>query len=449
MSKIRHHRHIILLIVISVCINLALLTFYYWDNGSKQLLGDEVYYQQLALQYANGENAYPNLLWPNLQAEWMSIVYRIFGEGLLAIQLIQIILWLLTGVIVYRIALSIKATSQYAIYALALMLLNPELMAFSHYLWAETIHLFFFCVMLWGLICHPRNIIIVTISGISLGLGLLSKLLLIPFIPISLALYIFLNRQYLFWKTIGLIAIFLCSMYLTIAPTIERNREQFNAPMIADSTLFNIWVGLNDTGKTEHESEIVGEMFQDYMELGNTHQERNQVVKAEIELFMQSSDILSIGMHQLSKQYFRLFYYESFFLKQLPYQSAPSYPDFPIIWVGLIAIYVIGFYICSWLCAIYGLATMSFETIDWRLLFVLFLLYNLAIFFVIHSKPRYVIQLYPTVAIFGAVGIARLINIFKQYSVASFGWSLNKLRILIMLILIIFFLTFTFHPNIL
>ena len=143
------------LIALGLVINFALLVFYY-TPAPKALVGDENYYDQVALQINAGQQVPYDLRWPPLYPEFINAVFVLFGaQRIIYVQIVQLALGIITALLFERIVHKITGSSITSGIALALFLLCPELIVFTHYLWPETLHLFFWILSLWLLICAP------------------------------------------------------------------------------------------------------------------------------------------------------------------------------------------------------------------------------------------------------------------------------------------------------
>ncbi|MBZ0293098.1 MAG: glycosyltransferase family 39 protein [Anaerolineae bacterium] len=438
---------VMLIIALALVTNLFFLSLYYGGGEAKRLFGDEVYYYQSAVQLARGEEVAYNLLWPPLQIEWMGQLFRITGESILAAQIVQIILWLLTGLLVYSIAKHIKAVAPAAIYVLAIMLFSPELIAFSHFLWPETLHLFLFVLSLWALIAHPNQFLFVCLGGFAMGLALLTKSVLMPFLPVIFLAYILLCWRAIRWRVVYFAVLYAICMGLAISPVMIRNQQRYGSAIIADSSLFNIWVGLNDVERVDSLQDRAGTEFATFMASAPTHQERNAILREKITSFVQEHGVISILAHQLSIQYFRLFYHDSFFTSQLPHGARSAYPEMPLLLENAIRLYTYGFYLIVWVLMLYGLSAARWWPMDWRGLFALFLVYNLGLFLVLHIKTRFLIQLYPVVAIFAAVALHTLIQKMRGSDIEPPYWRFGRRQLAFGTGLSLLFLFFALHPG--
>jgi hypothetical protein len=172
----------------AAALNLGLLALYYLPSP-KRLVGDEGYYVSLAAALAGGQPARHDPLWPPLYGEFVGLVFSVFGPRILVVQLIQIALWAATGYFFFRIVGHLFPSPGVAITALALYLFSPELIAFTHYLWPETVHLFLMITGLWLVIHHAGSRPAALAGGALFGLACLTKSLLLPLI-IVIALFV-------------------------------------------------------------------------------------------------------------------------------------------------------------------------------------------------------------------------------------------------------------------
>ena len=150
----RTRRTVLVLFGTAILVNLVLLALAHWP-APKRLIGDETYYFNLAKAIAAGQPAQHDSLWPPLYAELLALSFRLVGPSVLAVQAVQVALWLAAAWCFWRIAARLVPAAGTA--ALALFLFTPELAAFSHYLWPETLHLALMLAALWLLICHSAT----------------------------------------------------------------------------------------------------------------------------------------------------------------------------------------------------------------------------------------------------------------------------------------------------
>lgn len=394
---------LLILLALAVSSNLWLLYLYY-EPTPKRLFGDENYYFFVAEKIAAGHQVKHNPIWPAFYANSMGKLFSVFGTSRVCIQSIQIVMWLTTALLFYKIVSHLFPYRIVAYFAVALFLFSPELMAFSHFFWPEIPHLFFFMAALWLIICHCESYRAVVFGGVLFGFALLTKLLLQPFVPVILAFFILRTPGNAKQKCLK--GCLLVSMiFFTILPTMIANCRTHGKFMIADSSVFNIWVGLNDAELVDYKNDIAGRESYEFHRSGPDIKARNSIYRDKIRRRLQQQGIIYTIKNQLSKQYFRLFDYETFFTTQLPGGPRDSYNfDNPGI-TNLLHAYshvLYGFLLAT---SAIGICFIRWRSVGWAHCFVLFIAYNLVLLLFLHIKTRYVIQFVPMMMFFSAVTV--------------------------------------------
>jgi hypothetical protein len=380
----------------------AFLLWLYHHPEAKTLFGDENYYYGVARTLAGGGDVTPNPLWPTLYAHLVGIVFKWAGTNVLPVQLIQIGMWIACAAFVFKIALHISRASAVALGAMGLFLLSPETAAFSHYLWPEVPHMFFFLAALWVVMSRGGTLTGTFIGGVLIGLALWSKLLLLPFIPAFLVFAHPGRALFRRWKQ-GLL--FIAGIVLVLTPTMLSNAETHGRFMVADSSVFNLWVGLNDVETQDFRNDIAGHELRKFRRAAPDFKGRNEAFRAKTRELLRRQGLVKTIRKQVSKQYFRLFDHETFLTTQLPGGPRSSYNyDAPTITAGL-RLYSHVFHAFLLAAAAFGLMRLRFLKLGWPQFLALVLLFNLALFLFVHVKTRYLMQLVPVFAIFGAISL--------------------------------------------
>ena len=175
--------------------------------------------------------------------------------------------------------------------------------------------------------------------------------------------------------------------------------------MIADSTIFNIWVGLNDQDRIDWgPNRFTGKEFKTYMASAPTHAERQHIYQAKIEELVLQTGIYQTISDQISKQYFRLFNRKTFFTTQFPNEAKERYTFESAAIASSIALFDSFVWFLILLGSGIGVAKAVRRPISWLHIFILIILYNLALFVFLHVKTRYVLQFLPFLCIFAGVG---------------------------------------------
>ena len=100
---------------------------------------------------------------------------------------------------------------------------------------------------------------------------------------------------------------FLLGIALVTAPALWHGWREVGRPMIADSSLYNAWIGLTDRWRSDYIEDQGGVTLPEFLASGTTPQQRNAVYAEKIEALLDERDIATVVTDQLGRQYFRLF----------------------------------------------------------------------------------------------------------------------------------------------
>jgi hypothetical protein len=401
--------------VLVVCLVAALalqatLFWIYYAPAPKTLWGDETMYLRVARAMRTDPATRIDPLWPPLYARFVAWLLPAGGSSLLALQIVQILLLVFVAVLARDLWRRLLGSGLYAdLFGLG-FLLYPPLVAFTHYLWAEVLHLALFASALWILVARRHRTFWMVALGVLLGLCLLTKSLLGPFLPVLLVPLLLEGRARERVLRVAVVAVFLVA---TVLPTVLDNRQRTGVAMIADSSRLNLWIGLNDVSRRNFVDTIVPRELSAYTSSSPEHRERNAVLSRKIAERLRERGVVAILSDQLRRQYFRLFDKDSFLTDQLPggavaalgagYAGPPaaavlglrgsSYALYAVLLVGAAA----GMVLCPprrrlWLWGVLA-----------------FLAYNLAIFLFLHVKTRYRVPLLPFLWLYALLALERLV----------------------------------------
>ena len=181
-------------------------------------------------------------LYPALEA-----LFLWSGLGTLGIRLAQAVLSTISVLLVYRIARR-EAGQHAARIAAVLVAFNPVLIAFSHRLWSETLFIFLLLLAM-DLLARPiteGSLRRWVGAGLFLGLGALTRPMLVTFLPFLGAWLLFhvLKRQVILAPALARFFSLALAMFLVILPWTIRNRLTSGDFVLIDSNgAFNILVG--------------------------------------------------------------------------------------------------------------------------------------------------------------------------------------------------------------
>ncbi|MEP7013167.1 MAG: hypothetical protein ABJC13_22840 [Acidobacteriota bacterium] len=401
-------------------------------GAGRHLWGDEVLYLTAARRVLGGGASDLDPLWPPLYPHLLAAL----GGSHLAVEIAQTLLLVGTALLLADLARRTyggegPAAGLAGALAGGLLLLDPQVAAFSHYLWPEIVHLFLFVAALWGMVRIGERIaegegrtasppvrppwIGLALLGAAFGLALQAKSLLLPFVPILfIPLFVAIFRR--FGARRGVLCALVAALALaaTLTPTLLANVREGIGFRLADSSKFNLWVGLNDTSRRNLVGEIVGHKYDLYRKSAPTFPERNAILDEKIRRLVAREGIPKLSLRQIERQPFRLFDRESFFTDQLPGGAIVAqdhgYRGVPPGLAAFLRLAGISIYAAILLAALVGIArgrsAWARSAAGIRPVLLAFLAYNLLLFLALHAKTRYRIQMMPALDLFAAFGVA-------------------------------------------
>lgn len=396
----------ILLFAGALALNLGLLALYYWPEA-RALAGDENYYVGIAQGLAAGHPVRENPFWPPLYGRMLAQSFVGFGPQLLPFQLVQIAMWLGAALFLYGISRALLPSRAAGATVLVLSLFSLDAIAYSHLLWPEIPHLFFFTGALYFAVVHGSRALGAAASGVSLGLALLTKLILLPFSPV-IVLALFFCSSGRAGARGARAAVLAAAAFLTVLPVTYGNYESEGRFVIADSSGLNLWLGIVE--RPEHEGRVreltVADRSALFMEYGREHGEVPDFYTRQEILFDDALDRIreqgvfeTLG-HQFPDQYFRLLNYEGDFTTRLLDDPWHSYRlESPGLSRGLHAFAHAG-YAALLAASALGVCCLRGRRLGWEHVFALFLAYNFALFFFVHARPRFVMAFFPMLVFF-------------------------------------------------
>lgn len=375
--------------------------------SSRVLRGDEVRYHAESISIAAGVFPPPDFLWPPLQKFFLGFVYAVFGDGRLPVAAIQTALFLASALLLRKLVLRLELGVGAADTAMALFLLDPQIGSFAFFLWPEVIHLFLVLAAAALLFSRRDDISWRDVGGgACLGLALLAKSLLGPFVLVVLAAIAVsaggrpAGRRFVRAAAAG------AGVLVIVIPVVAWNGLHHGYWGIARSGVFNLWVGLNDPpSRTDYDS-TPAKAYWEYQGSGGTPGERDRATLVRIEKKTATDGLVTTLANQLSKQYVRLFDKNSFFTDMLAGgRFRPSEPPTAFARPARI-----------WAWTVYGLTLalagpglfIGSRRAGARVpgLVLLFVLYNIAVFLFLHVKTRYRLPLLPCLEIYAGVTVS-------------------------------------------
>lgn len=374
-------------------------------GAARVLWGDENTYLASALRLLAGDPRWsPEPLWPQLYPQFVAGFVALGHGSLFWLRLSQTALLAITAVILFDLSRRWTGSRAAGWTAAWLTLGYPPLVAFSHYLWPEVLHLFLFVALLWLLSVRSDSFSRYAVAGVALGLALLTKSLLLPFVPI-LALAVVWGRPLA--RTLRALGLVVGVAVLTVTPTAIGNLHRTGRIGLGNSGAFNLWVGLNDVGRESFRHDVVWPEYQSWVASAAGDVERNRILRRKIRDLVRQRGLVEVVRNQLAKQYFRLFDPGCYLTDQLPGGAADVQSDAGYVELdprtarlvrGLSSVSVLFVLIAGTV----GLVVGRYHRRRWLRVLILFVAYNLALFLWLHVKTRYRIQMLP--AAFVGVG---------------------------------------------
>jgi 4-amino-4-deoxy-L-arabinose transferase-like glycosyltransferase len=385
----------------------ALLWYAYYGHGAKALIGDEQHYQASALAILAGSDWMPSAIWPPLQPLLLAATYALAGPHLLAAQLVQTLLFVACGALLRDLWRRLGGSVAAANTAAALFLLNPAIAAYAHWLWPEIPHLALLLAALC-LLARSASALRAFAAGACVGLAILAKSLLSAFWPLFLVVFVRRERPYLAWRPAALCVL---GLALVTAPALVHGWRSYGRPMIADSSVYNLWVGLTDRWRSDYVEDQGGATLPAYLASGATPAERNAVYLARVRALVAERGLIATLREQLGRQYFRLFSAKTLLVSQLPGAACAGHlsvyrtPPWLTRTLGFASV---GFHALLLAAAAFGIACWRRRPDRLAVVVALFLAYQLALFALIHVKARFLVPMLPFLCGFAGSFLATL-----------------------------------------
>jgi 4-amino-4-deoxy-L-arabinose transferase-like glycosyltransferase len=160
---------------------------------------------------------------------FLAVIYFLFGHNHFPAQISQITLFLLTVILVYRIA-RVVFNKETALYSMAIVAFFPTLINYPSYIVSETLFTFLTSLLVFSCIkiYFTNKWVYYILTGLILGMSALCKAVMLPFIFIIIFWLLLLRSKTakgVLIKIIVLMSIFCC----VITPWMYRNYTNFGS----------------------------------------------------------------------------------------------------------------------------------------------------------------------------------------------------------------------------
>ncbi|HET6631277.1 MAG TPA: glycosyltransferase family 39 protein [Rhodanobacteraceae bacterium] len=413
----------------------ALLLWIYYQPAVKRLAGDEVMYQHWAQALLAGRHVAVQFIWPPGQAWFLAAIYAVTGVHVLAAQLVQGALLALCVGLLWRLWRALDGAAAAAV-AAALFAFNPSIVANAHWLWPEVPHLACLLAALALLQAQGRWPRCRALgAGLLVGLALLFKSLLTGFWPLFLLAFLRRDapsgpRGHRWHYRWGAALLFLAGLAAATGPSMVHGYRHTGRPLIANSSIFNLYLGLTDVDHTDYRTRRAGGVLAEYLHSGDSLAAREHAFRVKIAGYLAAHGAGEVVADQLGKQYFRLFNTRTLLLSQFPGRACEGHLGAyaPSPWLGPLDGYARAMHLLTLVLAAFGIAAFR----RWRRPLALFVIaffgYQLALYAGLHVMQRYLLPMLPFLCGFaGSFAVAAVARLRGQ-DVAAL--SLDRWRLL-------------------
>ncbi|MEP7042852.1 MAG: hypothetical protein ABI843_07295, partial [Dokdonella sp.] len=187
--------------------------------------------------------------------------------------------------------------------------------------------------------------------------------------------------------------------------------REYGKPMIADSSVYNLWVGLTDHWRSDYVLDMGGATLPEFLASGQTPQQRNAIYLEKLRSLLAERGLGHVVIDQAERQYFRLFNAKTPLLSQLPGPACRGflsvYATSP--WLTHTLTFANDFFHSLILAAgALGLACWRRRPDRLFVIVALFIAYQLALFLPIHVKARFLLPMLPFLCGFAGSFLASL-----------------------------------------
>jgi len=281
------------------------------------------------------------------------------------------------------------------------------------------------------LLAWPGSRIASASAGACTGLALLAKSLLSAFWPFFLIAFV--QRERPRFRVVPAVA-FVVALGVVTAPALWHGAREYGRPMIADSSVYNLWIGLTDRWRTDYVEDMGGATLPAFLASGDTPQQRNAVYEDKVRALVRERGAFTVLGDQLGRQYFRLFSAKTPLVSQLPgpacsgHLSVYATPD----WLARTLTFSNdAFHVLTLAAAAFGLACWRRRPDAGFVLAGLFVAYQLALMLLVHVKARFLFPMMPFFCGFAGSFLAAAFSRWAAHEDGGDTIALTPLRLAI------------------
>jgi 4-amino-4-deoxy-L-arabinose transferase-like glycosyltransferase len=187
---------------------------------------------------------YPGAFQPPGYTAFIAGVMAVSGRSVTAVKFAQLLLGTLTVLLVYALGRA-WFDARHGLVAAWICALYPNLIAFSHYLWSETLYTLLLVCAVWLLTRRPQppQVGAAIAAGVVLGMAALTRSAIVYFVPVLMIWLALAHRPW--WRSAlarGALVLTVC--LLTILPWTIRNHRIHDGWVLVDTNgAYNVWRG--------------------------------------------------------------------------------------------------------------------------------------------------------------------------------------------------------------
>jgi 4-amino-4-deoxy-L-arabinose transferase-like glycosyltransferase len=299
----------------------------------------------------------------------MAGIFLIAGENLVAVKAVQVVLSTLSVYLIFLITQRIFKRTTVALIAAGIAAIYPNLIAFSHYLWSETLFIFLLLCFIHSLLLFStsKRYRFLVASAIFFSMGCLTRPVLLPCLALVF-LYLWgrlrANPRVLATTTVVLAT----TVAAALAPWVLRNHHVHGGWMVIAPTGHHLWRGNSGILVANPEEDAFSrEKYESY---GTSYLERDRYAFAKaVELIRAGQPYWILKKSALYLRTWRID--RSFIFRHL---EEGLYGEIPQSVEGLLAACIRYIFLAMMIGAIVGLVWTPYRIEKWFLVGLLLLL---------------------------------------------------------------------------
>jgi len=235
---------IVLLLSAIIFVSFAVKISIAWITRDTVSYFDEWDYYERAVGILEDPNC-NEIYRPPGYVSFLTAIFWLFGKNLFAVKAAQVVISTLSVLLAFKVAADIF-DQKVGMLAAGIFAFYPELIAYSHYLWRETIYIFYLLALFYILTLASSEYrrYRIVLAGIACGTCAMIRASLADILPICVLCFYLIKKS---WRQfIIIILLFLFGVIFVIAPWTIRNYQVTDRFLLISTELgYAVWRGLN------------------------------------------------------------------------------------------------------------------------------------------------------------------------------------------------------------